>query len=159
MGRENTRRSKTRPAPGTAAEKERGSVTLLVVFFTIIALVLASLLVDVGNALGARERAADIAEQAARAGAGDIDIAALRAGTVAIDTATACAQALNLVAAYGARAGMAARGQCAPPSPQRITVTVYVTTRPLIAASLGNFTVHASATAQPVCGITHGGQC
>jgi Flp pilus assembly protein TadG len=157
MGHENT--PETAPVPGTRAGREHGSVTVLVVFAAIIALALASLLVDVGSALNARERAADIAEQAARAGAGDIDIAALRAGTVAIDTATACSQALNLVAAYGARSGFTARAQCAPPSPRRITVTVYVTTRPLIAASLGDFTVHASATAQPVCGITHGGQC
>jgi Flp pilus assembly protein TadG len=127
--------------------------------FAVFVLALAGLLVDGGLAIHARERAADIAEQAARAGANDIDIAALRAGTVAIDTATACTQALSLVAAYGARSGFKARGNCAPPLPQQITVTVYVTTKPLIAASLGSFTVHASATAQPVCGITRGGQC
>ncbi len=145
--------------PGSRTGGDRGSVTVLVVFFAIIALALAGLLVDIGHALNARERAADIAEQAARAGANDIDVAALRSGIVAIDTTTACADALNLVAAYGARGGFAATGNCAPPSPQQITVTVYVTTRPLIAAALGSFTVHATATAEPVCGITRGGQC
>ena len=55
-----------------AGSADRGSISVLVVFFTLIALALASLLVDVGNALNARERAADIAEQAARAGANDI---------------------------------------------------------------------------------------
>ncbi len=150
-------RTSTGTSAGTSAD--RGSVTVLVVFFTIIGLALASLLVDVGNALNARERAADIAEQAARAGANDIDVAALRAGRVAIDTGTACDRALSLVAAYRAQSGFAATAACAPPSPQRITVTVSVTTRPVIAAALGSFTVHATATAEPVCGITRGGQC
>jgi len=145
--------------PGSRTGGDRGSVTVLVVFFAIIALALASLLVDIGHALNARERAADIAEQAARAGANDIDVAALRAGRVAIDTGTACDRALSLVAAYRAQSGFAATAACAPPSPQRITVTVSVTTRPVIAAALGSFTVHATATAEPVCGITRGGQC
>ena len=47
---------------------ERGSVTLFVLLFSITALVLASLLVDLGSAINAQERAADLAEQAARAG-------------------------------------------------------------------------------------------
>jgi putative Flp pilus-assembly TadE/G-like protein len=138
---------------------DRGSVTILVLFFTIMALALASLLVDVGNALNARERAADIAEQAARAGANDINVAALRAGRLEINAATACGRAVGLVAAYSARTGWHARASCQPPSARQITVTVFVTTHPVIAASLGNFTVHASATAEPVCGITLGGQC
>jgi hypothetical protein len=141
------------------APADRGSISVLVIFFAIIALALASLLVDVGNALNARERAADIAEQAARAGANDIDVAALRAGVVQIDTSTACGRAASLVAAYGASSGFSATAQCASVSPQQITITVSVTTKPLIAASLGNFTVHASATAEPVCGVTRGGQC
>ena len=43
---------------------DRGSLTLFVLFFAITALVLASLLVDVGSAVNAQERAADLAEQA-----------------------------------------------------------------------------------------------
>jgi Putative Flp pilus-assembly TadE/G-like len=153
------RTPRTRPGYTAASQADRGSVTILVVFFTIISLALAALLVDVGNALNARERAADIAEQAARAGANDISIPALRAGRLEIDTATACARAMGLVQAYGTQSGFQATADCAPPSPQQITVTVSVTTRPLIAASLGNFTVRATATAEPVCGITRAGQC
>ncbi len=148
-------------APGHAPARypDRGSISVLVVFFAIIALMLAALLVDVGHALNARERAADIAEQAARAGANDIDVAALRAGVVQIDTLTACGRAASLVAAYRAGSGFDATADCTHVSPQQITITVSVTTKPLIAASLGDFTVHASATAQPVCGVTRGGQC
>lgn len=149
----------TPPDHGTTTGADRGSISVLVLFFTIIALMLAALLVDVGNAMNARERAADIAEQAARAGANDIDVAALRAGRLAIDTATACDRVASLVAAYSASGGFHATANCAPPSPQQITVTVFVTTTPLIAKSLGSFTVHASATAEPVCGITLAGQC
>lgn len=138
---------------------DRGSLTVLVVFFALIALVLASLLVDVGNALNAKERAADIAEQAARAGAEDINVPLLRAGTIAIDTASACERALSLVTAYSAQSGLTATASCPTLTQQQIAVTVSVTTTPLIAASLGNFTVQATATAEPVCGITQGGQC
>jgi Flp pilus assembly protein TadG len=139
--------------------RDRGSLTVLVVFFALIALVLASLLVDVGNALNAKERAADIAEQAARAGADDVDVPLLRAGTVAIDTSTACGRAQSLVAAYGAQSGLAVTAACPTLTQQQIAVSVSITTKPLIAASLGNFTVQATATAEPVCGITQGGQC
>jgi len=78
---------------------------VFVVFFTLVALALASLLVDVGNAVNAQERAADLAEQAARAAANAIDVADLRSGTVAIDQTRACTDALNLIHAYAAPAG------------------------------------------------------
>ena len=40
------------------------------------------------------------------------------------------------------------------------TVTVQVTTKPLISGAIfGTLRMTASATAQPVCGITAGGQC
>jgi Flp pilus assembly protein TadG len=146
-----------RRLPGSGGDD--GSLTVLVVFFALIALVLASMLVDVGNALNARERAADVAEQAARAGADDVNVPLLRTGTLAIDTSSACGRAQSLVAAYGAQSGLTVTASCPTLTPQQIAVSVSVTTTPLIAASLGNFTVHATATAEPVCGITQGGQC
>src|SRR5450755_2058636 len=105
----------------------RGSVTVFVVFFTITVLVLASLLVDVGNAVNARQRAADLAEQAARAAANTIDLAGLRGGTVAIDTNTACANASRLIQTYASTSGidaaMAPQG-CTyqGPGPRQVTV-------------------------------------
>jgi len=75
---------------------------VFVVFFTLVALALASLLVDVGNAVNEQERAADLAAQEARAAANAIDVGDLRSGTVTIDQTRACADASNLIHAYAA---------------------------------------------------------
>ena len=56
--------------PGPAAERERGSVAVFTVVFAVAVVFLTALIVDGGIAMNARERAADIAEQAARAAAG-----------------------------------------------------------------------------------------
>lgn len=62
-----------------AARDERGAVSVLVVGIAIALLVMAGLVVDGGNAINARQKIMDDAEQAARAGANQIDIAELRA--------------------------------------------------------------------------------
>src|SRR6185369_2611451 len=139
---------------GTGAE--RGSVTVFVVFFTLVALALASLLVDVGNAVNAQERAADLAEQAARAAANAIDVADLRSGTVTIDQTRACADASNLIHAYAAasRVDAAMTGPCTYPSPRQVTVSVSITTTtPLISTFFGSFTMKAHETACAEFGI------
>jgi hypothetical protein len=153
-----TRTARILPAGGGA---ERGSVTLFVVFFTLVALALASLLVDVGNAMNAQERAADLAEQAARAAANAISVAGLRSGTVAIDQARACADALSLIRAYAAasRVDAAMTAPCTYPGPRRVTVYVSVTTTPLVAAFFGSFTMRAHETACAEFGITRGVGC
>jgi hypothetical protein len=140
---------------------ERGSVTVFVVFFTLVALALASLLVDVGNAVNAQERAADLAEQAARAAADAIDVADLRSGTVTIDQTRACADALSLIQAYAAasRLDAAMTAPCTYRGPRRVTVYVSVTTTPLIAAFFGSFTMRAHETACAEFGITRGVGC
>jgi hypothetical protein len=140
---------------------ERGSVTVFVVFFTLVALALASLLVDVGNAVNAQERAADLAEQAARAAANAIDVADLRSGTVAIDQTRACADALSLIQAYAAasRLDAAMTAPCTYPGPRQVTVYVSVTTTPLISAFFGSFTMRAHETACAEFGITQGVGC
>jgi len=153
-----TRTARTLPASGGA---ERGSATLFVVFFTLVALALASLLVDVGNAMNAQERAADLAEQAARAAANAINVAGLRSGTVTIDRATACADALGLIQAYAAasRVDAAMTAPCTYPGPRQVTVYVSVTTTPLVAAFFGGFTMKAHETACAEFGITRGVGC
>jgi|SRR5215475_2323347 len=143
------------------AGAEQGSVTVFVVFFTLVALALASLLVDVGNAVNAQERAADLAEQAARAAANAIDVADLRSGTVAIDQTRACADALGLIQAYAAasRVDAAMTGPCTYPSPRQVTVYVSVTTTPLVSPFFGGFTMRARETACAEFGITQGVGC
>lgn len=140
---------------------DRGSMSLFVVFFAMAALALASLLVDVGSAINAQERAADLAEQAARAAANSIDVASLRTGTVVIDQATACTSAQALIQSYDAASGIrAAMSQpCQYPTARQVTVYVAVTTTPLISSFFGSFTMRAHETACAEFGITQGVGC
>jgi hypothetical protein len=151
-----------RREPGSA---DRGSVTLFVVIFTITALILASMLVDLGSAVNAQERAADVAEQAARAAADTIDTASLRSGNVVIDTATACQNAAAVIARYdqlsGIQAAMQPGAGCvySGAGPRQVTVYVQVVTTPVISTFFGSFTMKAHETACAEFGITEGVAC
>lgn len=86
---------------------DRGSVSLWVVIFTFTALALLVLVVDGGQAMNAKSRAADIAEQAARAAADDLSVGDLRTGQGTVRLAgNACdlraGPAAQLVADYAA---------------------------------------------------------
>lgn len=152
---------------GQPADSERGSIAVFTVVFAIAVIFLTALILDGGIAMNAKERAADIAEQAARAAAANIDVKALRATGVAAIGAGACPLAGNLVASYAQRASTgvdavtsAAMDNCvAPIGAQTATVQVTITTKPLIPGVLGSFTetAHASATAE--CGINLGAVC
>ena len=62
-------------ATPAARPGERASIAVFTVVFAVAVVLLTALIVDGGIAMNAKERAADIAEQAARAAAGDIDVA------------------------------------------------------------------------------------
>jgi type II secretory pathway pseudopilin PulG len=149
------------PGHGQPGGAERGSVTVFVVFFSIVALALASLLVDLGNAVNAQERAADLAEQAARAAANAINVADLRNGTVIIDQTRACADAMSLIQAYAqpSRLQASMTQPCTYPTQRQVTVYVSVTTTPLISTFFGSFTMRAHETACAEYGITQGVAC
>jgi Flp pilus assembly protein TadG len=141
---------------GTAADdRDRGSVTLFFAIFSIAAFAMLSLLVDGGTAINARERAADIAEQAARAAANTIDITTLRsaAGTVQIG-AGACAAAGHIVGLYQTTSHTtASMTSCnAARGATQAMVTVSVTTAPVIPMFFPSITETTFATAQPACG-------
>ena len=146
-----------------ATGADRGSLTIFVVFFAITALALASLLVDLGNAVNAQERAADLAEQAARAAADAIDLAALRNGQVQIDTAQACDHAEQVIQSYhrisGIDAAMTQPCTFQGPGPRQVTVFVSVTTTPIITAAFGSFTMKAHESACAEFGINQGVGC
>ena len=116
---------------------------------------------DGGTAINARERAADIAEQAARAAANQVDVADLRAGDSQIMIGPgACDAAASIVEQYQVTSHTSASMRsCAGSGLPFATVQVSVRTSPLIPLMFGNFTMTASATAYPACGITQGGQC
>jgi Flp pilus assembly protein TadG len=76
---------------------DRGSFTFAVIFWALMTMMIAGLVVDGGLAITERQTAGDVAEQAARAAANDLDQGALRGGVVAIDPGASCNAAKNLV--------------------------------------------------------------
>ncbi|MFE3447437.1 pilus assembly protein TadG-related protein [Nonomuraea sp. NPDC059194] len=81
---------------------ERGSMSVFTVLFSVVVFLLAGLLVDGGAAINARLRAADVAEQAARAGADRIDVEHLRQTGLArlLGQDEVCARATEVIDAY-----------------------------------------------------------
>ena len=69
----------TRTARPVRGRGERGSVSVFTAVFAIAVIFLLALILDGGSALNAKERAMDIAGQAARAAADTIDLQTLRA--------------------------------------------------------------------------------
>jgi Flp pilus assembly protein TadG len=139
---------------------DRGSVSLWVVIFAFVTLALLILIVDGGQVIVAKSRAADIAEQAARAAADDINPAALRNGQVTIAPG-ACdtpGPASDLVATYMKGVGVTASmqgcsigtGLAGAPD---VTVRVQVSMTPVIPVNpFGTINVSASETAFLACG-------
>jgi Flp pilus assembly protein TadG len=138
-----------------------------VVIFTFTTLALLILVVDGGQTMNAKSRAADIAEQAARAAADDISVGGLRAakGTVSL-AGGACdlrsGPAAQLVASYasGVPGATATLTACTPsmttvggtPS-LSVTATVQLSVRPALPVPPFN-TISATAeeTAYLACG-------
>ena len=84
---------------------DHGSVSLWLVIFAFTTIALLVLVVDGGQTMNAKSRAADIAEQAARAAADDVNVGQLRGGTIGLG-GNACdlkqGPAAQLVASYAA---------------------------------------------------------
>jgi Flp pilus assembly protein TadG len=159
---------------------DRGSVAVWIVIFTFAVMVLLTFVVDGGQLMNAKERAADIAEQAARATVGDIDITALRSRhnghiSISADACTAGGPAASLVADYARGTGVSAdipaiyhgRPGCWTGTvltsrgvQHFATVTVEITTRPVIPFGIfGSYQVPATQTALLDCGIAQGVPC
>jgi len=163
-------------APAPLAPRDKGSISLWVVIFTFTTLALLILVVDGGQTMNAKSRAADIAEQAARAAADDINVTNLRGGTAAggntVELAgNACdldpqtGPAAQLVANYasGVPGATATLTACTPsmttvdgiPS-LSVTATVQLSVRPALPVPPFN-TISATAeeTAYLACGSAH----
>jgi Flp pilus assembly protein TadG len=140
--------------------RDRGSVSLWVVMFAFVTLALLILVVDGGQVIVAKSRAADIAEQAARAAADDIDPGALRNGDVTI-AAGACGvpgPASELVSTYQKGVGVTAtmltcNPGTGPEGAPDVTVQVQVSMKPFLPVNpFGTITVTATETAFLACG-------
>ena len=156
-------------------DRERGSVSLWLIIFTLAVLVLVGFVVDGGQYMNAREQAADIAQQAARAAVSDLNTAALRSGNFAIP-ASACqpgGRAYSLVSEYAGNSAtipangcvigqLSADGVCHPPNDPPppggylgpcAKVTVLIKVSPAIPIGpFGAFTGGATEQATLACG-------
>jgi hypothetical protein len=127
--------------------------------FAVFVIMLAGLLVDGGLAIHARERAADIAEQGARAAADDIDVEELmRTGEVRIeDEGSACQKTARLLAAY--QEVQAGWGCAVSSDHQTAEVVITIEVQPQlinIVPGLGAFRMTSRATAHPERGGDEG---
>jgi len=147
-----------------ARRDDRGSVAVFTAVFAFVVLLLLGLLVDGGNDLNARERAADVAEQAARAAVTDLSIGDLHGQgtpeTLAIDWTTACTFAQQTVTDYAADANgvTAIMANCGEGTTAlTATVTVTVTSTPAISVPAvpgldSPITMTATQSATAECG-------
>lgn len=145
----------------TRGADDRGSIAVFTAVFAFAVLILLVLIVDGGTVLNARERAADIAEQGARAAVTDLSIGDLHGDngttTVAINWPGACSYAQATARDYAAALGSGIRldsvPTCPQQAPQSATVQVTVTVQPVIPFFLFPAeTVTATQTAAAVCG-------
>jgi Flp pilus assembly protein TadG len=125
---------------------------VILVLLTGAFLALAGLVWDGGRAITARQHAADLAEQAARAGADDLNLDVARAtGADELDTQAAVRDACRYVttAAPGAVCHAAATATS-------VTVQVTTTTSTAVLGVVGinTMTSHGHATASAVRGVT-----
>jgi Flp pilus assembly protein TadG len=150
----------TRLGQDDSERRDRGSVSLWVVMFAFVTLALLILVVDGGQVIVAKSRAADIAEQAARAAADDIDPGGLRNGDVTI-AAGACGipgPASELVSTYQKGVGVTAtmltcHPGTGPEGAPDVTVQVQVSMKPFLPVNpFGTITVTATETAFLACG-------
>lgn len=136
----------TRPRQ-TSDSGDKGSISAYVVFLALALIVVCGLVFDAGGALGDRQRAADIAEQAARAGA-DRLLPTPDGQAPLIDVPAARSTALAFLRREGVPGMVAATST-------EVTVTVTITHRTTLlqAAGIDTLPVKGSATARPLPGL------
>lgn len=134
---------------------DRGTIALFTTLFAVFVILLAGLLVDGGSAIHARERAADIAEQGARAAANDIDVAYLRQSgkTRILAGGTACNRADLLVAQFHEVTGTPACVISADQQTATVQVEIKVRLQLLsVLPGFSDFTMTSTASANPQAG-------
>lgn len=133
-------------------DRERGTVSAVVVVLFVFLLILAGLVVDGGNAVNARQRAIDDAEQAARVAANQISEVALRGGSqVVVDAVAADAAARD----YLVHRGYASDQIWVVSTGDSVEVTVHdtVETQLLSLALIPTFDIEGVASARTAVGI------
>jgi len=134
-----------------ALATERGSATIFVVGFALMLFACAGLAIDGGRAINARDKATDVAEQAARAGADQLDKRLLRnGGAVVLDQGAARARA----GAFVASANYEVTPLTAVTTVNSVTVRVSTTSETALLGIVGINSIDVSgvATSSPAAG-------
>ncbi|MDT0342890.1 TadE/TadG family type IV pilus assembly protein [Streptomyces litchfieldiae] len=138
------------------ARGDRGSGAIAVIFFALVVLGLAAFVVDGGLSIAQRERAADIAEQAARYAAQDLDVEALRdgAGQAPIRFGNCENRVAEYAESVGMPAGDIAAAECTGATADQVTVRIRLTYDPVFTGIVfgGSLTVWGTATAEAQVG-------
>ncbi|SOD65826.1 Putative Flp pilus-assembly TadE/G-like [Streptomyces zhaozhouensis] len=137
-------------------EADRGSGAVVVIFFAVVVLALAAFVVDGGLSIAQRERAADIAEQAARYAAQDLDEAALREGVgpAPINFGNCAVRVAEYAESVGMDAADIAAAECSEAAENQVTVRIRLTYRPVFTGIVYDrpLTVWGEATAEAQVG-------
>ena len=149
-----------RPGPRVRARRERrrderGSFTIFVVLWSLVIVMVAALVIDVGLAISQRERAADLANQAARAEAQNLSTLVLRqSGGIQIQGGCGEAEAYLNSAQSSIHYGTASIDGCTlDGAANAVTVTVSLTYSPFVFDLFsGTVTVTESGTATAAVG-------
>jgi Flp pilus assembly protein TadG len=137
---------------------DRGSGAAAVLIFAVVFMALAAFVVDGGLSISKRERAADIAEQAARYAAQNIDVEALRNAPAGTDPVIVTADCDARVRAFAQDSGLDAAdvsaSGCTLARPGRVEVRVQLTYRPMLTGFFydNDVVVHGTAAAESVTG-------
>jgi Flp pilus assembly protein TadG len=130
---------------------DRGSGSAAAIIFAVLFMSLAAFVIDGGLSISQRERAADIAEQAARYAAQDIDLEALRSTGEARINYQNCGRR---VTAYAREVGLsgpdAAASHCLNADARQVEVEVQLTYQPVLTGLFydGAITVHGTSIAE-----------
>lgn len=140
---------------GRLRRDDRGSGAAAVLIFAVLFLALAAFVIDGGLSISQRERATDIAEQAARYAAQDTDKEAVYQGGKPPINYEHCPQRVTqFVKRVGLQAGDVSGSQCVGGSAQQVQVRVQLTYRPVLTGLFYSapIEVHGQATAESVTG-------
>jgi len=140
-----------RATPSRDGRRDEGSITVMMPILAVALIAMTGLVVDGGTALSARGRAADVAQQAARAGADALDPNALRhtrPARLSVNTAAATLAANRVLAVGGVQGTVTVSGDT-------VTVRASVQKHTAILSAVGVNTVQGAASATAT--ILYGG--
>lgn len=140
-------------AGGRLTSQDEGAAAVLLLVLTPALFALGGLVLDGGRHLSARQQAADLAEQAARAGADHLDVSELRAAGTSqaspLDVPAAKAAACRFVTTSDPTATCIATVTSTPDG-QRLTVRVRSTTSTVLLGLIGVNQLHTDATGSAI---------